>query len=148
MESSPTTPKWLSNYKDKEKRKKYHREYQRKYMALYRKTHPNYKPNRSDYQKRLREKTIEVLGGPKCVNCGCTINEILEINHIKGDGRKERKKYKNYHSFFRDIIKRRINIEEYNILCLVCNAKHYVEEKVGIKGYEIKFRPNNRKENL
>ena len=141
MESLQKSPKWLSRYKDKERRKEYHREYQRKYMESYRKEHPNYKPNRSDYQKKLREKAIEKLGGPKCANCGCNINEILEINHIKGNGRKERKKYKNYHSFFRAIIKERVNIGDYNVLCRVCNAKYYVEEKFGIKNYEIKFKP-------
>ena len=73
------------------------------YMRYYRQTHPNYKPVRNDYKKRLREKAIEKLGGPVCVDCGCDKKEILEINHVKGKGRQERKKYQNYHSFFRDI---------------------------------------------
>lgn len=115
--------------------------YKKNYMANYRKTHPDYKPNKIDYKKRLRERAIQKLGGPICVNCGCTKKEILEINHIKGNGRQERKKYQNYHSFFRAIINEKVNIRDYNILCRVCNAKHYIEEKFGIKGYEIKFTP-------
>ncbi len=111
------------------------------YMRWYRKAHPNYKPVKVDYKKRLREKAIEKLGGPVCVNCGCTKKEILEINHVKGKGRQERKKYQNYHSFFRDIINEKVNIMDFNILCRVCNAKHYVENELGIKGYKIEFRP-------
>ena len=56
---------------------------QRERMREYRKMHPEYSPNKPDYKKRLREKVIEILGGPVCVNCGCTKKEILEINHIK-----------------------------------------------------------------
>ena len=111
------------------------------YMRRYRKTHPKYKPVRIDYKKRLREKAIQRLGGPICANCGCTINKILEINHIKGKGRQERKKYQNYHSFFRDIINEKVNIRDFNTLCRVCNAKHYVENELGVKGYKIEFRP-------
>ena len=111
------------------------------YMRWYRQTHPDYKPNREDYKKRLRGKAIEKLGGPVCINCGCTVSKILEINHINGGGRKELKKYKNYHSFFRAIINEKVNIRDFNILCRVCNAKHYVENELGIKGYKIKFTP-------
>lgn len=111
------------------------------YMRIYRQAHPDYKPNREDYKKRLRESAIEKLGCLICVNCGCQVKEILEINHIKGNGRQELKKYQNYHSFFRAIINEKVNIRDYNILCRVCNAKHYIEEKIGIKGYEVKFTP-------
>ena len=114
---------------------------QKNRMREYRKTHPEYNPNKFDYKKRLREKAIEKLGGPICVNCGCTKKEILEINHIKCNGRQERKKYQNYHSFFRAIINKKINIRNYNILCRVCNAKYYIEQNFGINGYEIKFMP-------
>lgn len=110
-------------------------------MRLYRKTHPEYEPVKKDYKQRLREKVIEKLGGPICVNCGCNRKEILEINHIKCNGRQELKRYHNHHAFFRDIINEKVNIRDYNILCRVCNAKHYIEEKIGIKGYEIKFTP-------
>lgn len=141
MNSLQDGPKWLSKYNDKERRKQKHREYQRKYRRNYRLTHPDYKSTKPDYQKRLRIRAIEKLGGPRCVNCGCEIKEILEINHIKGNGRKERKKYRNYHTYFRDIINEKLNIRDYNVLCRVCNAKYYVEQKYGISGYEVKFTP-------
>ncbi len=113
----------------------------RERMGEYRKMHPEYNPNKPDYKKRLRVKAIEKLGGPVCVNCSCTIKEILEINHIKGNGRQELKKYQNYHSFFRAIINEKVNKRDYNILCRVCNAKDYVENILGIKGYKIEFTP-------
>ncbi len=114
---------------------------QRERMREYRKIHPEYNPNKRDYKKRLRERVIEILGGPICVNCGCNKKEILEINHIKGNGRQELKKYQNYHAFFRAIINQKVNKSDYDILCCVCNAKHYVENKLGIKGYKIEFTP-------
>ena len=42
------------------------------------------------------KKAIKILGG-KCVECGCSDIRVLEIDHINGDGGKERKQKGHYH---------------------------------------------------
>jgi len=127
-------------YKDKEKRKEYNRIYQAQYMKKYRaKLKAEGKPicsNRSGYLKSLRLKVFEILGGAMCSECGCDVYEILEINHKKGDGFNDRKTRKT-RQLIRDIIYNRTNIEDYNVLCKVCNIRHYVDIVRGIKGHKI-----------
>ena len=76
------------------------------------------------------------IGGQKCVNCGCDIVEILEINHKDGGGRQEiiGKSNKEY---LRDIIYDKVDTSKYDVRCRVCNALHYVEELKGIKGHKV-----------
>ena len=92
-----------------------------------------------EQHRRLREKAIELLGGKKCANCGCDDFSLLEINHLKGGGHAEQK-IKSHRQLCRDIIKARVNLSEYNVLCRVCNALHYVEDILGIKGHKVIWR--------
>ena len=68
--------------------------------------------------------------GGKCVNCGCTIPEALEINHKDGGGRKE------YHSgsagdrqkdMLFAILNESRSTNDLELRCKVCNILHYVE---------------------
>lgn len=86
--------------------------------------------------KSRRLKVFEKLGGAKCAECGCDVFEILEVNHINGGGTKEAME-KGNKKIFLDIIHDRVDISHYNVLCHVCNHKHYVEQLLGIKGHKV-----------
>jgi hypothetical protein len=134
-------------YRATEKGKTKHREYMRAYMVAYRQR--LIAEGRLDREKqhqydkkahrRLRAKVFEVLGGAQCCNCGCTVFEILEVNHINGGGRRELK-VKQTRQLYRDIIYRRVKQDNYNVLCRVCNALHYVETVLGVAGFQIRWR--------
>ena len=129
------------------KGKRKHRENMREYMIRWRqrrKESDNYNPEeerrkwREQHQK-VREKAIERLGGKICSNCGCNDFTILEINHINGGGRKALK-IKQNRQLYRDIMNDKVDLSEYNVLCRVCNALHYVEEILGVKGHQVLWR--------
>lgn len=121
-------------YKDKNRR----REYLRKYRKIWEEKNPERtKKKYLKYHANLRKKAINILGGPKCSNCGCTVFEILEINHLNGGGRKEARSGKATFSYLRDIIHGRVDVKKYDILCRVCNSLHYVEQLLGIKGHKV-----------
>jgi hypothetical protein len=90
----------------------------------------------------LRNKALEKINSEKrCVNCGCDIAEILEINHKNGGGKEEIKYvYKgNNISFLRDIALGTRQTSDLEIRCKVCNILHYVETIMGIGGYHVKY---------
>jgi hypothetical protein len=70
-------------------------------------------------------------GEPKCANCGCDDQRILEINHINGGGTQESKKGRLNGGFYADIYMGRRDTSDLNLLCKVCNALHYLELKLG-----------------
>ena len=136
-----------NRYRATPKGKQKHREHMREYMIAWRKR----RKERSDYNpdeerkkwreqhKLVRQRAMERLGGSKCSNCGCDDFSILEINHIKGGGRKELKAKQN-RQLYRDIMNDKVDLSEYNVLCRVCNALHYVQEILGVKGHQISWR--------
>jgi len=75
-----------------------------------------YKKN-MDYTKKLIH---DVLGG-KCVNCGFADSRALQIDHIHGNGTKEKGKKAGL-MYYKDVLK---HIEEnntkYQLLCANCN---------------------------
>ena len=77
---------------------------------------------REQHQK-VREKAMDCLGGRHCVNCGCDNFSLLEINHINGGGRIASKTRSN-RQLYRGISSGRVSLDEYNVLCRVCNALH------------------------
>lgn len=99
-------------FKDPQKNK----DYQKNWIKLKRE---RTQESQRKYLRSLRIRVIEKLGG-KCVNCGCDNFAALEINHIKGCGRKDRrvgsKQY--YLSILSDKIK------DLEMTCIVCNALH------------------------
>jgi hypothetical protein len=127
--------------------KQKHREHMREYMIEWRKRNKeseNYNPEEErrkwrEQHRRVREKAMDRIGGKKCFNCGCTNFSILEINHINGGGRKELKAKQN-RQLYRDIVNDKVNLNEYNVLCRVCNALHYVQDILGITGHQVLWR--------
>jgi hypothetical protein len=136
-----------SRYRSSEKGKLKHREQMREYMKNWRKQRKesaDFDPEeerrkwREQHQK-VRERAMERLGGKKCSNCGCDDFSILEINHINGGGRKALKIASN-RQLYLDIVKDRVDLTEYNVLCRVCNALHYVQDILGIEGHKVLWR--------
>ncbi len=131
------------HYRDKEKRKAYNREYQRKYIQRYREKLKaegrKLSSNAPEYTQRLRLRALKKLGGAVCVNCGCSQESILEINHIEGGGRQQRKG-QTAKQFYLDIIYDRVDVKRLNILCKVCNIQHYVEIILGVSGHSVSWK--------
>jgi len=96
-----------------------------------------------EYQKgHHQKKRLEVLAkidpSMKCAMCGCDDTRFLEINHIKGGGRKEHKGRKKIdHSstnFVMLIHKGKRSVEDLNLLCKVCNSIDHLERVYGKSG--------------
>lgn len=134
-------------YQATPKGKQKHREHMREYMIVWRKrrkesadyNHEEERRKWREQHKRVRERAMERLGGIKCSNCGCNDFSILEINHISGGGRQSLK-IKQNRQLYRDIMNDKVDLSEYNVLCRICNALHYVEEILGVKGHQVLWR--------
>jgi hypothetical protein len=111
--------------------------YSEKYRSLHKeeilaKIHANYKNNRdkilSDskaYRKSLREKIFDHYGR-KCVCCGETIFEFLNIDHINNDGAKQRKENKIRGSLAMSLWLIKNNYPDgFQTLCCNCNTGKY-----------------------
>lgn len=128
-------------YKDPERKKEYmkkycqiHKEEIRLKARKYRLEHKEIMNRRSrKHYREFKKKLMEKLGG-KCVYCGCTNIQALEINHINGGGHLENKR-KGCYRIFREILD---GIYPYPIelTCKVCNAVHYLKLK-GIDGFKV-----------
>lgn len=107
-------------YTDAEKRKQYAGEY--------------YKDNRGRClarvkacRDRLREEIFERYGR-ECLRCGFNADpNALQIDHIVGGGRKERKSLGPYPLSLR--VRDAVNSGLYQILCANCNVIKRVEER-------------------
>jgi len=127
--------------------KEKHREYMREYMIAWRerqKTSADYDPERErrkwrEQHHRVRERAMERLGGKICSNCGCDDFSVLEINHIYGGGRQSLKMTQN-RQLYREIMNDKVDLSAYNVLCRVCNALHYVQDVLGIRGHQVLWR--------
>gem|GEM_PF-2928605 len=131
-------------YRASEKGSQKHREYMRDYMLAYRerrKQSSDYNPEEErrkwrEQHQQVRERAIERLGGKLCANCGCDEFNLLEINHINGGGRVAAK-VRQSRQLYRDIVSSRVDLSDYNVLCRVCNALHYVQDILGVKGHKV-----------
>lgn len=74
---------------------------------------------------------------PICVSCGCDFIEGLEINHKNGKSSQERKGFQSQ-KFYLEICDGRRSTEDLEILCKVCNIKHYLSTKFGIN-WQVTF---------
>ena len=136
-----------NRYRATPKGKQKHREQMREYMIAWRKRRKesgNYNVEEErrkwrEQHQRVRERAMDCLGGRRCANCGCNDFSVLEINHINGGGRKALKVKQN-RQLYRDIMNDRVDLREYNVLCRICNALHYVEEILGVKGHQVLWR--------
>ena len=84
---------------------------------------------RSHYQK-IRHKAMSALG-EKCSHCGFSDIRALEIDHIKGDGKTDRKKYKGTSYYY--FILNDPDPERYQVLCSNCNVIKRAEENECLK---------------
>jgi len=121
-----------------------HREFMRDYMIAYREGRRqsiDYDPEEErrkwrEQHRLVRERAIDRLGGKRCSNCGCDEFTLLEINHVNGGGRVASKTRQN-RQLYRDIVNGKVELSEYNVLCRICNALHYVQDILGIKGHNV-----------
>lgn len=119
----------------------------RGYMIAYRarlKQSGDYDPEEErrkwrEQHQEVRKRAMDRLGGRQCVNCGCDECSLLEINHINGGGRAAAKLRSN-RQLYRDIAYGRVEADDYNVLCRVCNALHYVQIVLGVKGHVVKWK--------
>lgn len=123
-------------HKNREKRSNICKECHRQY------TKKHYKENKvllleqhSLRRRKLRQQVLDKLDN-KCSDCGCRVEKILEINHINGKGYRERKDGMYAEAIYKEVLETE---GKYNLLCRVCNAKHYVESILGIKGFKVSF---------
>ena len=81
------------------------------------------KENVKRYHWRTRKRAILKLGG-KCMNCGETNLRVLQLNHINGGGRSERKR-RNSYQISMDVLKeKRTDID---VRCANCNIIYEYE---------------------
>lgn len=150
-------------YKDREEHRAYMRAYyiknkeeiNRKNREWYQKnkedvclrTNKYFKRNLTKYQQYKKKSyggiKLEVLAkidpAMKCTNCGCDDTRFLEINHIKGGGRKEQQRLKKTdHNLSQNWImlihKGKRGTEDLNLLCRVCNSIDHLERVYGKSG--------------
>ena len=108
----------ISWHKYKDIRKKSHKNWEisnKKHLSKY----------RSKQYRELKDKVIDHYGG-KCVICGFDNKLALCIDHVNGNGLKERKRIKAI-GFVREIIKQGYP-DKYQILCANCNQIKAIEK--------------------
>ena len=76
------------------------------------------------YPKYLRSKIIKRLDGA-CKCCGENEPLFLQIDHIKGGGSKERKKFIDSSQYYEFLLTRPDLKKKYQLLCANCNAGRY-----------------------
>jgi len=111
------------NYqKHKEKRK----DYQKEYRKTHKKELNDYKSN---YKRKIRNEILELLGN-KCIRCGFSDIRILQIDHVKGCGKKEIQSFKTYTTYLRYVLKKiQSGSKDYQLLCPNHNWLKRIENK-------------------
>ena len=139
----------------KRDRKEYHKKYyndvarerrgHNKHKILIRtglsKTNPLYSKTRHALMRRMALEMIQGSKNLKCVICGCTEYELLEINHINGGGRQELISLKG-ENLYALIIRGRRKTNDLDIRCKMCNILHFIGLKYGskvAKRYKLKW---------
>ena len=94
------------------------------------------------YPKYLRNKIIKRLGSA-CKCCGENEPLFLQIDHIKGGGNKERKKFIDSSQYYEYLLTRPDLKKKYQLLCANCNAGRYYNGgayKNGVCPHQIQYR--------
>lgn|SRR5574340_69787 len=75
----------------------------------------------------IRQRVLDLLGH-KCARCGFSDDRALQIDHINGNGRKDRGKCRSPHKFYEKVLV--VGSAEYQILCANCNTikRHEMDE--------------------
>lgn len=140
---------WTKKYHDSEKGRKKSEEYRLSHMQLYRDAKKKYratqegklkikeydslpatKARKNRNRNKIRDKIITMLGA-KCAKCGLDDRRTLEIDHINGNGRRERLEYGNWYSQLKYyLVNESIARQRLQVLCGNChNIKTYEEIK-------------------
>ena len=77
-------------------------------------------------REELRGRAIERLGG-KCTSCGFSDFRALQIDHINGDGIKDRARNSGNAYFYNRIAFG--DLRKYQLLCANCNIIKKIEKK-------------------
>jgi|SRR6267142_3209201 len=79
--------------------------------------------------KWYRNQAVWLLGG-KCSHCGFKERHALQVDHINGDGRKDRRRYNSPKRYWQAVLKSVKNQEgRYQVLCANCNWIKALENK-------------------
>jgi len=103
------------------------------------------KEYRKEYHAKLRLEVLAKIDPTmKCVMCGCDDTRFLEVNHIKGGGKKEQQRFKgDNHGSSQNIImlihKGKRDVEDLNLLCRVCNSIDHLERVYGKTGLRVEW---------
>lgn len=139
---SSSEKEYYKLYSKTEKYKKYQNEYKKNKIEFLKETSPEeyekLKSKHKKYSKKSRESKrrilFNMLGGCFCSECGCDIFEALELNHKNGGGYFESRKLNLRGSaLYNKIISTPSIHKNYNVLCRVCNANHYLRDIKNIK---------------
>jgi len=139
------------NATHEEKIKRQHKEYyQKNREAIIQRTtryHLENKEWRQKYYQQYYEKIrLETLAkvdpAMKCAMCGCDDTRFLEVNHIKGGGKKEQRGYKEEghklgHNMILLIYRGKRGLEDLNLLCRACNSIDHLERVYGHTGLRV-----------
>jgi 5-methylcytosine-specific restriction endonuclease McrA len=88
-----------------------------------------YRQYKSEYDEKIRNEVIELLGG-KCCKCGYQ-GLALQIDHINNGGTKEFKEFKNNTVKYLKhvIVSIKNGLNEYQLLCANCNWEKELERR-------------------
>ena len=134
---------YMRNYyaKNKEKIREYQRNYTNKHSKENRERAKQWRiNNREKYNANTAKSAhkmilkirneIHNLLGSKCIRCGFSDIRALQIDHVKGYGREERKNFSNYYVYLRYILNEiKSGSKDYQLLCANCNTIKKVENR-------------------
>jgi len=131
--------------KNKESIKQKVRNYAQKNATRIKKYHKGY------YQEIKLKVLARIDPAMKCATCGCDDTRFLEVNHIKGGGRKERQGFKDEgpassQNIITLIHKGKRGVEDLNLLCRVCNSIDHLERVYGKIGLRVVWDKQVKKE--
>jgi hypothetical protein len=135
-------------YRQGEKGKNTYKKINKRYFSTENGRNKIYARNKK-YRDELRlEILIHYSGGiPKCKKCGEIHIEFLEIDHIKGGGRKQSIATKGYNLYKR--LKKENYPEGYQVLCSNCNWKKFKTFKrsqfINVTKNQVKTKKYNNK---
>jgi len=95
---------------------------------------------------RLRESVFNHLGQTECQNCGCEIHDILELHHLGGGGKEERRIHNGWYKMMDAILKipKEEAVTKYRVLCTVCHPSQHIFEEYGVSLHKISFLRGNK----
>jgi len=101
------------------------------------------KENGKNHRLNRRIMVFKMLGGLKCVYCGCDEYKALEINHRLGGGCRE---YKNGMGgqLVTDLFYKKKSLKDFEVTCRVCNAWHYISKKINKDNWIIKWKKSKK----